>query len=82
MTTATKLILLTVFIVGTFAAPSAIKNKLGQMNAKTLAEVETEGVIGIPPPGCNPIVTAVPYLALPACPWNFSTLPGLGNGVS
>jgi hypothetical protein len=85
-----KTALLVALLAGAFAAPS-IKNKLGQINAKNLAEAESKfggsdggnGGVGGGYDGCN--VTAylddfnLPSLPFVECPCVFNEVPGLGS---
>ena len=76
---AKKSVVLMALLAGAFAADS-IRNRLGQLNSKTLAQ-ETLKADGGEDCGCDDwAVGELPAVELPECPCNFSQLPGLGAG--
>lgn len=79
-----KTLLLAALFAGCLAAPESIKNKLGQINAKNLAQYGGGGTVGGGHTGGDCDITAaldtfdLPSLPLVECPCVFSDLPGLG----
>jgi hypothetical protein len=78
-----KSVVLMALLAGTFAADT-IRNRLGQMNSKNLAQNTAGDAIeaaGDDWCGCEGSLTDLPEVELPECPCNFSELPGLGAGL-
>lgn len=76
-----KTVVLMALVAGTFAAES-IRNRLGQLSTKTLAQESNGGGVGSGDDWCVGGLTELPPIELPECPCNFSELPGLGSGHS
>lgn len=74
-------------LAGAFASES-IRNRLGQMKAKSLAQESDNGAVGSNDVGssdvgddwCSGTLTELPEIQLPECPCEFTNLPGLGAG--
>lgn len=83
-----KTLLLAALFAGALAAPASIKNKLGQINAKNLAQFGGGGDLGGGDVPCGCDITAkldefeLPALPLVECPCVFQDLPGLGASES
>ena len=78
-----KSVVLMALVASTFAADT-IRNKLGQVNAKNLAQ---EAMIQAASPAsnwcnCATNLAALPAVSLPTCPCTFTPLPGLGAGLN
>eukprot|EP00347_Sterkiella_histriomuscorum_P014626 403360162 len=74
-------IILLALVAGTFAAGN-MKNKLAQMNSKTLAQNSNGGDLQLNEDICNLSFGDLPSVELPECPCQFSELPGLGAGLN
>lgn len=68
-------------LAGAFASES-IRNRLGQMKAKTLAQESGNGAVQTDggDDWCGGSLTELPEVQLPECPCEFTNLPGLGAG--
>ena len=78
-----KSVVLMALFAGAFAS-NTVKNRLGQMNAKNLAQEAGNGGVGAGSGGdwCPDGLTELPAVELPECPCQFTQLPGLGAGLN
>jgi hypothetical protein len=78
---AKKSVVLMALLAGAFAADT-IRNRLGQLNSKTLAQETKGGLQSGDDCWCDGDLAELPAVELPECPCNFQPLPGLGAGLN
>lgn len=76
-----KSVVIAALLAGAFAS-STVKNRLGQMNAKQLAQESGSTGTGSGSDWCPDGILELPAVELPECPCNFTELPGLGAGTN
>ena len=76
-----KSVVLMALLAGAFAS-NTVKNRLGQMNAKNLAQEAGNGGVQAGGDWCPDGITELPAVELPECDCEFTQLPGLGAGLN